>query len=233
MKAVILAAGCSTRLYPLTLDTPKCLLSLGKKKILDYALDNLKRAGISNIILVTGYLNDKIADYVTSDTEIIYNPRYADTNNIYSLWSAGSEFGTDDMLILYSDLLFHMKILNNILKRDGDIVLAVDEKVNEETERVKIKNGKITYIGKNIETPESAGIFLGLAKISKNAGKAVLKKLEEYISRGETSGYFTAVLNDLISEGQKVFFSRATDLPWIEIDTKEDLKRAKEIARQL
>lgn len=233
MKAVILAAGCSTRLYPLTINTPKCLLSLGKKKILDYILDNLKRAGVSDIRLVTGYLKDKITDYVTPDIKTTYNPRYADTNNIYSLWSARGEFGTDDMLILYSDLLFHMEILNNILNKEGDIVLAVDEKLNEETARVKIKNGKITQVDKNIETPESSGVFLGLAKISKNASKVVLKKVEEYISRGKTNGYFTAALNDLISEGQKVFFSRATGLPWIEIDTKEDLERAKDIARQL
>ncbi|MBI3316325.1 MAG: nucleotidyltransferase family protein [Candidatus Omnitrophica bacterium] len=54
MKAVILAAGYATRLYPLTLDTPKCLLSVGGKAMLDHLCENLQGLpAIDEILIVT------------------------------------------------------------------------------------------------------------------------------------------------------------------------------------
>ena len=55
MKAVILAAGVSRRLYPLTYDIPKCLIKVGEKPIINHQLDSLKNSGIDEIIIVVGY----------------------------------------------------------------------------------------------------------------------------------------------------------------------------------
>ena len=63
MKAVIIAGGLSTRLRPLTNDTPKPLIEVAGKNILERTLQQLKRAGIRDVILNTHYLADKISDY--------------------------------------------------------------------------------------------------------------------------------------------------------------------------
>ncbi|MCF7917526.1 nucleotidyltransferase family protein [Candidatus Gracilibacteria bacterium] len=59
MKAIILAAGYATRLYPLTLDTPKPLLPMGKKVILDFVLEKLKELPLINEVFVV--TNNKFA----------------------------------------------------------------------------------------------------------------------------------------------------------------------------
>ena len=233
MRAVILAAGRSTRLYPVTLNTPKCLLTVGNRTILDYQLDYLKDYGISQPIIVTGYLDDKIKSHVGDNAKIIFNPKYDSTNNIYSLWCARNELKDEEFIIMYSDLIFHKEILNNLMRTDGNIVLAVDERVNEETERVKIGNGKITSIGKEIPFEEASGVFLGLAKVGSDVSGEFIDKLDRRVENDQTGGYFTAVLKDFVGGGTAVDFSQATNLPWIEIDNIEDLKEAKKLIKSI
>ena len=60
MKAIILAAGKSTRLYPITLTSPKCMLQVAGKKIIDHQISWLRQCDITDILVVTGYLNHMI-----------------------------------------------------------------------------------------------------------------------------------------------------------------------------
>ena len=91
MKAVILAAGIASRLRPLTDTTPKCLLKIGKRCLLERAFDALIQNGFNEFIIVTGYRQQQIVDflqarYPVQNITFIYNDRYESTNNIYSLW---------------------------------------------------------------------------------------------------------------------------------------------------
>ena len=63
-KAIILAAGTASRLRPLTLHTPKCLLKVGERTLLERSMDALIKAGIREFCIVTGYLHEKIEDFV-------------------------------------------------------------------------------------------------------------------------------------------------------------------------
>lgn len=63
MKGVILAAGKGTRLRPLTLETPKPMLLLNGKPMLDYVLQGFKSADVTDVILVTGYLAENIESH--------------------------------------------------------------------------------------------------------------------------------------------------------------------------
>jgi len=63
MKAVILAAGVASRLRPLTNNTPKCLLKVGNKSILERTIDNLVKNNIDKIVVVTGFLHKMIEDF--------------------------------------------------------------------------------------------------------------------------------------------------------------------------
>lgn len=60
MKAVILAAGVGTRLKPITNNTPKCLVKVSNKPILQYQIESYLYADIKDIIIVVGYLSEKI-----------------------------------------------------------------------------------------------------------------------------------------------------------------------------
>ena len=82
MKAIILAAGMASRLRPLTLHTPKSLLTIDGKSLLQRSMDALIQNGIKDFVIVTGYLHEKIEAFVKE--------QYADTisvkfiyNNVY------------------------------------------------------------------------------------------------------------------------------------------------------
>jgi mannose-1-phosphate guanylyltransferase len=66
MNALLLAAGFGTRLRPLTEHTPKCLVEIAGRPLLDYWLHDLHEAGITGFLLNTHHLADKVADYVST-----------------------------------------------------------------------------------------------------------------------------------------------------------------------
>ena len=61
MQAVILAAGLAKRLRPLTNSTPKCLLDINGKNLLQMTVDNILKCGINDFIFVTGYRENMIS----------------------------------------------------------------------------------------------------------------------------------------------------------------------------
>jgi dTDP-glucose pyrophosphorylase len=63
-EAVVMAGGKGTRLHPLTLNTPKPLLKVGKETILDNILQNLQGNGIQDVVLTVNHLAEQIVDHV-------------------------------------------------------------------------------------------------------------------------------------------------------------------------
>ena len=63
MKAVILAAGQGTRMRPLTDDTPKVMLTIANKPILEHIIVAASKAGIKDFLIVTGYRKDLIKSH--------------------------------------------------------------------------------------------------------------------------------------------------------------------------
>ena len=66
MKAFLLAAGKGTRLQPLTLNTPKCLVPICGKPLIEYWFDLFELYGIDDILINTSHLADKVENYINS-----------------------------------------------------------------------------------------------------------------------------------------------------------------------
>lgn len=77
MQAVILAGGLGTRLRPLTYDIPKPMIPINGKPYLEYQLDYLRKQGITNILILIGYLGDHIVNYFGDGTQIGMNIQYS------------------------------------------------------------------------------------------------------------------------------------------------------------
>lgn len=100
MIGVILAAGMAKRLRPLTDTRPKCLLKVGERTLLQRTVDAMLAAGVTELVVVTGYRANMIRDFLTDryltpaaedapspiTIHFIDNPDYAHNNNIFSLW---------------------------------------------------------------------------------------------------------------------------------------------------
>ena len=84
MKAFILAAGVSRRLYPHTYNTPKCLLKVGNKPIIDYQMEAIKSLGITEISIIVGYHREMLIEYLSDKSSsfkynFIVNHHYFET----------------------------------------------------------------------------------------------------------------------------------------------------------
>ena len=109
MKAIILAAGKSSRLYPLTKENPKCLLEIYKGlSIIEFQISILNELGINDIHVVTGFKSNKIKDRLKDTVEYHYYDNYMNTNNLHTLNFISDELD-DDILILFSDVIISKK----------------------------------------------------------------------------------------------------------------------------
>jgi hypothetical protein len=94
MRAIIIAAGKGTRLYPLTKNTPKSLIEVGNGiTMLESQLHSLKENGIKDITIIVGYkaeqIEAKIKKYANDfNINTVYNPFYETSNNLISVWMA-------------------------------------------------------------------------------------------------------------------------------------------------
>ena len=86
-RAIILAAGFGERLVPITLNTPKSLVLVKGRRIIDSLLDAIVAAGIEQIVIVRGYLREQFDQllYKYPNLEFVDNPDYNEENNISSV----------------------------------------------------------------------------------------------------------------------------------------------------
>ena len=93
-RAVILAAGFGSRMVPITLNTPKPLVRIHGKMIVETVLDAIVKAGIPEIVLVRGYLGEQfdVLKHKYPSIEFLYNPLFNEANNISSAWIAKDLF---------------------------------------------------------------------------------------------------------------------------------------------
>ena len=124
MKVIILAAGQGTRLRPLTDNKPKCMVELLGKPLIQHQIETLRRNEIDDIHIATGYLEEKI-DF--EKTTKHFNPKYASTNMVYTLFCAEDAMQDDDLLIAYGDIVFNDDVLKKIIQSDFDISVVVDK----------------------------------------------------------------------------------------------------------
>jgi choline kinase len=238
MKAVILAAGIASRLRPLTDTTPKCLLKLREKSILERTIDNLISNGINELIIVTGYLQEKIKDFIRQkypslSVSYIYNDVYQSTNNIYSLWLTRDHVQNSEILLLDSDIIFDKRIINMLLSADHGNYLAIrsDHDLSEEEMKVIVsEENHILNISKQIDPQEAAGESIGIEKFEPEFLTILFNKLEtRVVSNGRVNDFYEAAFQDTIDDGSKLIALDVGDYKCIEIDTAEDIKQAEEL----
>jgi choline kinase len=169
MKTVILAAGIASRLRPLTDNTPKCLLKIGERSILEMTIENLLETNNSEIIIVTGYRENMIREFVAKrfpelNVTYIHNKSYTTTNNIYSLWLTKDEVLGHDMMMMDSDIVFDKSIITELVRSGHKNCLALKRhEVHDEEIKVKTdSNGRVIEISKEVNPEQAAGESIGI-----------------------------------------------------------------------
>ena len=241
-KCVILAAGTSSRLRPLTDELPKCLLAIQGKTILQRMIEHLFAAGVRRIAVVIGFHGEMIRQHLRNvfpqhRFKYILNPNYPTTNNAYSLLLAKKYLEdhhqkiTSNLLLLDSDLLFGSQLLPAFLSADASDKIAVRIQGEHNDEEIGITvnaAGTITTIGKNITgaTGESVGIEL----FSPSSTEKLFAVLEQRVRAGSgRTEYYEVSFQQLIEQGSEYSMVDVSEHPIMEIDTMKDYQQAQRL----
>jgi len=223
LDAVIMAGGKGARLMPLTEQTPKPLLKVGDKPIIEYNTDRLASFGIRNINITVNYLGEQIVDYFK-----INNKHQIDFNYIKEdrpLGTIGAlklieNFNNDYILLMNSDLLTNADfedIFNNFLLKEGDALVAtIPYKVNIPYGVVETKAGYVT----NIKEKPSYTYY-------SNAGIYIFKKECLDFVPEDTFYNATDLIETLLAKKKKIINYPILTY-WLDIGKHEDFEKAQE-----
>jgi len=196
MKAIILAAGYATRLYPLTLDKPKALLPVKDKPIINYIIDKISQIeDIDEIFIIT---NDKfymnfvwwLNQYESKFNQKIEIINDGTTSNETRLGGIGDlnfviekENIKDEILVISGDNLFDFNLqdmidsFNQVKKTTAGIYDIKDVEEVKKMSVVEIKDGKITFFEEKPSEPKSTISSIGIYIFSKSD----IEKIREYM----------------------------------------------------
>jgi choline kinase len=226
-KAIILAAGVGSRLRPLTDDRPKCLLDVGGRTILDHQLTSLRRWGVDDIVMVLGYRGDHIRTHLGAAARYVDNPRYENTNSLYSLWLAREELASG-ALILNSDVLAPAALFERLLRSPAPDAVLVERGSHFEAEDMKVtlRGWQVVDFSKGLTVEQAHAHNVGVAKFSGPGGPRLVGCLDELVAAGHEDDWVPVAFREYASRWPLA--AVATDgLPWIEIDYPADLERAR------
>lgn len=222
MRAILLAAGMGTRLRPLTLETPKSLIKVNNKPLLERQIEFLKEKGIDEIIVVTGYLSEKF-EYLEEKygVNIIYNDKYNIYNNIYTMY-------------LVREYLENSYVIDaDVYMAENFIVEKPEKSLYFSAYKKGFKNEWKLYFNKelkvkNINVESGEGYILsGVSYWSKKDASLIIKMLEYAVEEGEFEKlYWDDIVRTNISK-LDIYVKKIKCDSIFEIDNLEELEYVK------
>ncbi len=226
IQALILAAGRGSRMGKSGHNTPKCLLEIGRRRLIEHQLDTLAETGIGPTCLVVGYGADEIRELVGMRAEYIQNTRWANTNSLYSFWMA-RDWVAGDIMVLNCDVLFSRQVIERLLDVPGD-ALAIDRSSGSGREQMKVRctDGVLVAMSKSMSTEQVAGENVGILKLTAATARRLFHHADELIRQGHEKDWLGAAVN-LVSRETPIKAVDISRYPWVEIDFPVDLDRAR------
>jgi choline kinase len=224
------------RLRPLTDDRPKCLLKIGERTLLQRTVDAIVAAGISEIVVVTGYRADQIRAFLDEHFphvvfHYIHNADYEHNNNIYSLWMTRPYCDGRDFLLSDSDILFDPQIIPAVLNAEGNALALNRHELGEEEIKVIVDaDNRVTEISKVCSIEQAIGESVGFEKMTASYSAALFCELEQMIEReGLIDIFYERAFERLIPQGHTFRIVDTTRYFSIELDTVDDFHNAQQL----
>lgn len=227
VDAVLMAGGKGVRLRPLTETTPKPLLPVGGKSIIDYNIDSLMKNGIKHISVTVNYLHEQLEEHFAEPVngvkiECIKEPQFLGTMGATQFVT---KFYNDVVLVMNSDLFTNIDYEDFYLhfkEHDADMsVAAVPYSIS-------VPYGIFELEGRNIKGVKEKPIYNYFA----NAGIYLIKR--ELLENMPKNTFYNAtdLLNDAVAAGKTVIRYPITGY-WLDIGSHEEYKKANELVKHI
>lgn len=244
MKALILAAGYATRLYPLTLTQPKPLLPVAGKPMIDYVLDNIAPIGVDRVYVVTnnkfaGHFQRWADDYRAKknaklDFTIVNDGSTDDSNKLGAIGDINlvisKEAIDDDLIVVAGDNLFSESVeeFGEYCRQRKAPVLAVYdvgslEQIKKYNSISIDKEGKITYFEEKPKVPTSTLTGIALYYYPKET----LPLIKQYVAEGNNPDQPGRLVQWLYT--RTPVYTWTVPGIWYDIGSKETLEEANRI----
>lgn len=234
MNFIILAAGIGSRLRPLTEDRPKCCIKINQNSIISMLLSQINEYfNSANIIIVTGYKDDYLKNHVKSkfnNIKFVHNSDYESTNNMYSARLAVPKLNEDDdVVIVNADCIFEDKIFKILSKTKETTILTDKSFFDEESMKAKIKDNHVIGMSKAFTNAEDIIVSLDMYMFTHNDFNKLVLIFDSYIEKGEITKWTEVAINDLAHKNKNMIKNKdIKNSFWHEIDTLEDLRKARD-----
>jgi len=230
--AVILAAGMGTRLRDAHSGMPKGFVELDGRPIIEDSIRRLERAGISDIVIVTGYMAEhyeQLALRFEGLVRTVHNPEYEESGSMYSLYCARDVID-DDFLLLESDLVYESRALDVLINHEMSDAVLLSGATNAGDEvYVETAEGLLVAMSKDPQqlSAAPAGELVGISKISRGLF-AIMKHLA---AEAFNASLFYDYETDCLVEAARnwgIACPVVADLAWGEIDDPSHLQRVRD-----
>lgn len=233
MKAIILAAGRGSRMKEMTENQPKCLTEVRGQSLLHWQLAALREAGIHDIAVVTGYQREKLADTKLFE---FHNPRWMETNMVYSLACAQEWLQSGPCIVSYSDIFYDSKAVRSLIECSAPLAITYDPDwlrlwtkrfgnplLDAETFRLNA-DGSLAEIGQKPKSvQEIEGQYMGLLRIEPKGWQEMEQVRANYAATERDKLDMTSTLNKVISAHVISIAAVPYRGEWGEIDSSIDL----------
>lgn len=238
MKAILLSAGQGSRLLPLTLNRPKCLLPLGDETILARQIRELMSCGLRDITVVVGFCAEaverELARLRTRSVSLktLFNPFYAVADNLGSCWLARDEMKSS-FLLVNGDTVFERGIVDRLLAAEPrwPITLTIDRKpfYDADDMKVVVEGERLLRVGKTIDGVRIDGESIGVSVYSGQGVRLFRDTLQQMLRTPQNvkSWYLKAI--DALAHRGHVGTLLIEGLRWGEVDYPQDLDRVRSL----
>jgi choline kinase len=230
MRGVILAAGRGSRLNGTAGDKPKCLVELGGMTLLERQIQALTAAGIDDVVVVVGCQADRVRASCGARITYVENANYAETNSLYSLWTARALL-LDGFVVLNCDVLFHPALLDDLIASHYDAALLIAYREAEqapfgdEEMKVRVDDGRVVDMSKTMDPALADGENLGIVKFGPQSAPHLVRILDRIIGEGRLREWAPHAFREYAQQ-RPLQAIGTRGYPWIEIDFPEDFRRA-------
>ena len=228
MKAILLAAGVGSRISKDIGSIPKSMLKVGEKPLLLHTVELLQKNDI-DVVVITGYKHD-IIEKALNDYHVTcyYNPFYAVTNSLGSLWYARDEIAGDEIFLANADVYYTQELLEKVFEAKHDNFLLSDEtRADSGDYFFMTEDNELKTYGKELSREQRNCEYVGIAVLRKQWVSRFRTRLCEMIEKGEYNYWWENVLYSFVGE-EKIFTVDVDGIFWSEVDTMEDYRRVLE-----